>query len=100
MNSDPGRYVFRTTVTARQFTSEADLGIFAASGEARVGDWLVRRSLDSYVVVSGEVFAEEFEPQGHYHDATGCEDTLCRCPSPLTYAPQWPQAETISTEET
>jgi len=26
---------------------------------------------------------------GHYHDATGHEDTVCNCPSPLTYAPQW-----------
>lgn len=26
--------------------------------------------------------------RGHYHDATGYEDRLCACPSPLTYAPQ------------
>ena len=31
---------------------------------------------------------------GHYHDATGHEDTLCQCPSPGTYAPQWPQSAT------
>ena len=31
---------------------------------------------------------------GHYHDATGHENTLCTCPSPGTYAPQWPQSAT------
>ena len=36
---------------------------------------------------------------GHYHDATGYEDTLCQCPSPGTYAPQWPQSATITEEE-
>ena len=35
---------------------------------------------------------------GHYHDATGYEDTLCQCPSPGTYAPQWPQSATITEE--
>lgn len=30
-------------------------------------------------------------PAGHYHDARGHEDTPCQCPSPGTYAPQWPQ---------
>ena len=29
---------------------------------------------------------------GHYHDATGYEDTLCQCPSPGTYAPQFRNA--------
>ena len=32
----------------------------------------------------------ELVKAGHYHDATGHEDTLCQCPSPGTYAPQWP----------
>ena len=36
---------------------------------------------------------------GHYHDATGHENTLCTCPSPGTYAPQWPQSATITEEE-
>ena len=31
---------------------------------------------------------------GHYHDATGHEDTLCQCPSPGTYAPSWPPTQT------
>ena len=31
-----------------------------------------------------------FEVPGHYHSATGHEDTLCHCPSPATYAPRWP----------
>ena len=29
----------------------------------------------------------ELVKAGHYHDATGHEDTLCQCPSPGTYAP-------------
>ena len=30
----------------------------------------------------------ELVKAGHYHDATGHEDTLCQCPSPGTYAPE------------
>ena len=35
------------------------------------------------------LIAAALEQPGHYHDATGHEDTLCHCPSPLTYAPQY-----------
>ena len=41
----------------------------------------------------------ELVAAGHYHDATGHEDTLCQCPSPGTYAPQWPQSATITEEK-
>ena len=41
----------------------------------------------------------ELVKAGHYHDATGHEDTLCTCPSPGTYAPQWPQSATITEEK-
>ena len=34
----------------------------------------------------------ELVKAGHYHDATGHEDTLCQCPSPGTYAPQFRNA--------
>ena len=95
MNPYQARYVSHQIVTARRFTSEAELGILATFGEAKVGDWLVRENLDTFCVVSPQVFAEQFEPAhgvvGHYHDATGHEDTLCQCPSPGTYAPQWPE---------
>jgi len=40
----------------------------------------------------------ELVKAGHYHDATGHENTLCTCPSPGTYAPQWPQSATITEE--
>ena len=40
----------------------------------------------------------ELVKAGHFHDATGHEDTLCQCPSPGPYAPQWP-AEHINQDK-
>ena len=34
----------------------------------------------------------ELVKAGPYHDATGHENTLCQCPSPGTYAPQFRNA--------
>jgi len=48
----------------------------------------------------GELYNGEPLPgtAGHYHDATGHEDTPCTCPSPGTYAPQQAGTQTISTD--
>ena len=63
MDTTAGRYVTRQAVFARQFTTEADLGLLGALGMATVGDWLVRQNLDTFTVVKAEVFAEDFEPE-------------------------------------
>lgn len=69
---------------------------FSSISEQAEYDAEVRRDDE----MRAQVAAEMTEMTGaHYHDARGHEDTLCTCPSPGTYAPQWPQSATITEEK-
>ena len=63
---------------------------FSSISEQAEYDAEVRRDEE----MRAEVAAGIAKSAGHYHDATGHADTLCRCPSPGTYAPQWPASAT------
>ena len=60
---------------------------FSSISEQAEYDAEVRRDEDMRAGVAAEI-------AGHYHDATGHENTRCYCPSPGTYAPHWPASAT------
>ena len=60
---------------------------FSSISEQAEYDAEVRRDEEMRAEVAAEI-------AGHYHDATGHENTRCYCPSPGTDAPHWPASAT------